>query len=216
MVASPTVINETLWGNFIMMIGKKLKRAITTAAIGAAILAAPVNASAHTIAVGTTNGGAPGAVDIYFGSYHGSGGAEGSITIGGFTFAFGLAGVGGTELAPGFGLTEGSNLFYSEASCCVHVAGLFTNPTNNTGTTIQRWQVANVTGLSSGWYNYQITGMNTAVWRDWNSDTTNWAGSLFIPESSVTGGDGVPAPAALGLFGFGLAGLGFARRRRSA
>jgi len=194
-----------------MKLGNKIRKAIAATALGGAMAIASVPANAHTILIGTTNAGAPGSVNVFMGSYHGGTYTEGSITIGGVTMAFASAGLGDLSYGTGtLGMTLGLDAFYADNT----VAGSYTALVNNTCCTLASWQSATFTGLSAGWHTYSITGMSSAHWADWNSSSPNWTGRLFIPGSS-TGGQ-VPAPAALGFLGLGLAGLGIARRRRSS
>jgi hypothetical protein len=96
----------------------------------------------------------------------------------------------------------------------VHPAGAFNQTANNTPLAVTRWQGVTFSGLAAGTYAYAITGMLSVNWADWNSNTSNWQGSLVIPRSSVV--TTVPEPGTLALFGLGMLGIGMARRRRSA
>lgn len=64
------------------------------------------------------------------------------------------------------------------------------------------------TELTAGDYTYQIFGMNSAIWEDWNSLTNNWHGQLTITEEAVVGL--LPEPGTLAVLGLGLglAGIG--------
>jgi hypothetical protein len=161
-------------------------------------------ASAHTIALGTINAGAPGSVTIWLGSYHTGAPNEGSMTLNGVTQAFNVV----SDVLPA-GLVAGDNYFYAQPNCCGSPAGQFDQTVNNTFQFVTRWQGVTFTGLAAGVYAYSITGMFTVNWADWTSNTSNWTGRLVIPESSV----GVPEPGTLALFGLGLFGLGLMRRR---
>ncbi|MGE0581537.1 MAG: PEP-CTERM sorting domain-containing protein [Steroidobacteraceae bacterium] len=178
--------------------------AVTGLAAGALLVSAP--ASAHTIALGTVNAGAPGSVTIWLGSYHTGAGNEGSLTLNGVTQAFNQI----SAVLPA-GLVAGDNYFYAQPACCLSPAGQFDQLTNLTGLAVTAWQGVTFTGLAAGIYTYSITGMFSVDWADWNSNTSNWTGRLVIPESSV----GVPEPGTLALLGLGLFGLGLMRRRAS-
>ncbi len=180
-----------------------MKRLITLALIS--MLLAPLMASAHTIAVGTTNSGVAGSVTIWMGSYHTGTFTQGAITIGTQTVNFSSAGLG--SALPDSNLVWGSNIFYADNGA----QGSYTSATNVTCCTLQSWQKATLTGLSAGPNTYSITGMSSAHWADWNSSQNNWTGSLFIPTSSIS----TPEPGALVLLSLGLAGLGFGRKKRS-
>lgn len=171
--------------------------------------------SAHTISVGTYNAGAVGSVTVTLGSYHSSGAVEGAIQL--------IAGPTGPSAVIAFSdlvtlkpgeLVDGTNNFFGSAGCCGDPAGTFNELSNLTGSPVVRWQSATFTGLTAGLYTYQISGMNTAIWEDWGSLTNNWQGQLEITGETIVGE--LPEPGMLAILGLGLAGLGYARRKRSA
>lgn len=199
------------------MLNMRKKRFTTVAAAGAVALSALAagsgSADAHTVSVGTYNAGLPGSVTIVLGSYHSSGAPEGSIQL--------IAGPGTPSAVTAFSnltttkpvlLVDGVNNFFAPDNFGLDPAGTFNNASNGTagngGGAVVRWQSVTFSGLSVGTYTYQISGMNTAVWEDWSSLTNNWTGTLQITSAAVA------EPAALGLFGLGLIGLGVAARRR--
>ena len=173
-------------------------------ALSAVVLALSGAASAHTVSLGSINAGAPGSVTIWLGSYHTGAPNEGSLTIGGNTYAFNLL----AASLPS-GLVDGTNNFYAPNSG--GATGQYNQSTNNT-ITVTRWQGVTVTGLSAGLQPYTISGMNTVNFSDWNSSTPNWTGSVFIPGSSV----GVPEPTSIALVGLSLLALGLSRRKQAA
>lgn len=173
-------------------------------AVAAAIFGMAGTASAHTIAVGTVNAGAPGSVTIWLGSYHTGAPNEGSLTLNSVTQAFNLV----SNSLPA-GLVVGSNYFYASGTS---TPGEYNQAVNTTGLAETRWQGVTFTGLSAGTYTYQITGMNTVNFSDWNSSTPNWTGQLVIPESSVNAA--VPEPATIWLVGLALGGMAARRRFR--
>ncbi len=177
------------------------KHLISLAVIG---LMAVGGASAHTIAIGSVNAGAPGSVTIWMGSYHGTL-LQGSLTIGGSSYAFNQL----TGALPS-GLTFGTNTFYASGNGTL---GEYNSSTSPTSLGINGWQGVTVTGLSAGTQLYTISGMTSANWADWNTGQSNWTGSIFIPDSSVAG---IPEPASLALVAASLLGLGMTRRRRQA
>ncbi len=171
-------------------------------ALSAAVLALSGTASAHTVSFGSVNAGAPGSVTIWLGSYHTGAPNEGSLTMGGNTYAFNL-------LAASLptGLILGDNNFYASGTSTV---GEY-NSLNDPCCGVSRWQGVTVAGLSAGFQSYTVSGMNTVNFSDWNSSTANWSGRIFIPGSSV----GVPEPTSVALVGLSLLALGLSRRKQA-
>ncbi|MCB1959174.1 MAG: hypothetical protein KDE68_01405, partial [Rhodocyclaceae bacterium] len=152
----------------------KIKQSVIAMALTAAAFAGMSgSASAHTVAVGTVNAGAPGSVTIWLGSYHTNAPNEGSLTLDGVTQAFDMV----SNVLP-TGLVVGSNYFFATSTA---TAGEFTASTNTSGIDVVRWQGVTFTGLAAGDYLYSVTGMNTVNFADWNSDQSNWTGTLNIP-----------------------------------
>lgn len=184
------------------------------AALSLGAFAGP-QANAHTISVGTYNAGTLGSVTVVLGSYHGSGSPEGAIQL--------TAGPSGPSSVISFmdlvtvkpgDLIDGTNNFFASASPNSDPSSTFDELTNVTGSTAVRWQSVTFTGLTAGDYTYQISGMNSDIWNDWNSLTANWEGQLTITGEAVVGV--LPEPGTLAVLGLGLAGIGFARRKRAA
>lgn len=189
--------------------------------VGVALLATFTSSivSAHTIAIGSTNGGAPGSVYLWMGTYdHGTPIAQGSITL-----VAGPSNVGATRNFTSFttispvGLVAGDNYFYADATPAQWgslASDSYHSATNVSGLgPVVNWQGALFTGLTAGVYTYQLSGMTSANWNNINSFQDNWRGTLVVSNTSVVG---VPEPATLGLLGLGLAGLGLARRKKQA
>lgn len=184
------------------------------AALSLGVLAGP-QARAHTISVGTYNAGVLGSVTVVLGSYHNSGSPEGSIQL-----TAGPAGPSSviffTDLVtvkPG-DLIDGTNNFFASTNPNSDPTSTFDAPTNTTGQSVVRWQSVTFAGLTAGDYTYQISGMNSDVWEDWNSLENNWEGQLTITGEAVVGV--LPEPGTLAVLGLGLMGIGYARRRKTA
>lgn len=172
--------------------------------LGLSLLAAASTSQAHTISLGSVNAGAPGSVTIWLGSYHTDAPNEGALTLNGVTKAFDIV----SDSLP-TGLVTGTNYFFADTVS--HTQGDFDSAVNSTCCSVSRWQGVTFTGLMPGDYSYAISGMLSVDWADWNSDRSNWTGTVNIPTSS----SGVPEPASAALFGLGFLGLAAARRRKS-
>jgi len=206
-----------------------MKKLVLSLALTTALTAFTGAAFAHTVALGFVPGATLGDVTFWVGNYtHGSPGNvpnEGSLRLSGqnatvygpTTTLFDL-----NSLVQPAGLTDGVNYF--------HVSG-------SSGTTgfplvdsydasgyksccgpVTAWQGVTVSGLSAGDYMFEfIEQANpTADWTEWN-DSLN---SIFTLKAGDIGGgpSAVPLPAALPLYGAGLALLGFMgwRKRRQS
>lgn len=200
-----------------------MKKILASLALATALSAFSGLALAHTVALGYVPGVNAGDVTFWVGNYtHGSPGNvpnEGSLRLSGqnttvygpTTTLFDL----NTTTKP-TGLSDGSNYFY--ASGGVGAAG---NPLvsdyNLSYITscpacggVTGWQGVSVTGLSAGDYMFEfIQQINpTQDWTEWNDSLNN----IFTLDDGDVGGGGpsvVPLPAALPLYGAGLAIMGF-------
>lgn len=183
-----------------------------------AALALSSTVFAHTTSLGTFNAGSPGSVSIVIGSYHGSG-VEGFIQ---------LIGGPGTPI-PGSPtafdswvtskpseLVDGVNNFYGQATFNTGTPGQYDQSSLSgmiAGYAPTSWQIATFSGLTAGTYTYQISGMYSDRWRDWNANIDNWTGTVVITSEVVNGvPDGGLTAMLLGLPMLALA----ARRRRQS
>jgi hypothetical protein len=155
---------------------------------------------------------------FWMGGYHQNAGAEGSLSIGESTVAFSST-VSTSNGVPDPELVFGSNLFWAASSTLTGgtaaSTGIFDSTTpvtsNADNNQLLRWQSVLISGLTAGTQDYTISGMNGNNWADYNTGSSNWTGSIYIPSSSVS--VSVSAPPALALFGLGLVGLGLMRRK---
>ena len=67
-------------------------------------------------------------------------------------------------------------------------------------------------GANSGTYSTNVAAGTLIGWNMWSSDTC--CGEDWVTISSFKQGGNVPVPATLALFGIGLAGLGWSRRKK--
>jgi len=188
--------------------------------VAAMVFIGNVSIHAHTISIGSFNAGTPGSVTLVMGTYdHGSGFPQGSITLtSGPTVPPTI-----TNLFTSFttvkptGLIDGDNNFYADttpATWGTAPADSFNSPTNTVGIgPVINWQGSTFTGLTAGVYDYTLSGMNSVNWTNINSFTNNWSGQITITDTSVTGNP-VTEPGTYAMFGLGLLGLGYAKRRK--
>lgn len=173
----------------------KLKMFAAAAAISltAALSVAP--ASAHTTAFGY-KALTDGTVDFWIGSYHPfieNPAIEGSLT---------LTGPGAT----------GPYAFGLSSSTLPTALDFYTENTLNGS--INSWQGVNASGLLDGIFTADISGMNSAKWfRIGGVTGLPWPFTFTL---NVVETADVPEPGTLALFGLGLAGLGFTRRKKAA
>jgi hypothetical protein len=177
-------------------------------------------ASAHTISIGVYNAGAPGSVTLSMGTYdHGPAIFEGSMTL-----------IGGPGIPPNVGpvafssvtstkpvgLIDGVNNFYANAQGGAQWGTLpsdsYTSATNLVGLgPVINWQELTFTGLTTGLYTYQLSGMNSANWTNVNSFANNWTGTFYV--SGVTAGNAPDGGLTAVMLGASLIGFAALRRR---
>lgn len=184
-------------------------RTSTFAFAAIAALGLATCAQAHTVAIGTTNAGGPGSVTLWMGSYHTGAPAEGSMALIAGPVTTGPVAFTTTSNTLPVGLVAGVNYFYADNSSNPGGFNQTIQPSNQPAPT--RWQGLTFSGLAPGTYTYQLTGMNTVNWSNWNTNTNNWTGTIVITGEVA----GVPEPASLTMLGLGAIGLaGYAWRRR--
>lgn len=211
-----------------------IKTLLAAVATGTVMLAASVQA--HTVSLGYVPAASPGEVTFWVGNYtHGSPGHvanEGSLRLTGAngnlypatTVAFNLSQWDGNGGKP-TGLVDGTNNYYASGSSGVAGSSLVGNYAASYITAcgacgaVTGWQGVTLTGLAAGDYMFEFIEIAnpTADWTEWN-DSLN---SIFTLGAGDVGGGGpgvVPLPAALPLYGAGLAVLGLLgwRRRQKA
>lgn len=209
------------------MLSSKISRILTPLTVAAGLFIGASQASAHVVAIGYSAGVNAGEVNLWLGSYHtfGQGDGpdlEGSARLQGlgsivydtttpFTYSEGTN--GSSAALPPSGLVLGTNLFTS-----VSYGGTSTD--QSTLDDIYSWEAATLTGLSAGDYLFTYVPIATpsAHWAPWG-DLDNITLTLTEGETSGGGtnaGTEVPEPMTLAILGFGLAGLGYARRKHAA
>jgi fibronectin-binding autotransporter adhesin len=210
-----------------------LKKILMSLGLAATLSVFSGTVLAHTVALGYVPGATLGEVTFWVGNYTHAGTPgnvpnEGSLQLSGqngtvygpTTSLFDL-----NTLSKPSGLTDGVNYFY--ASGTDGVAG---NPLVNTFAEsyitscpacgpVTGWQGVSVSGLTAGDYKFEFIEqlIPTFDWTEWN-DSLN---STFTLRAGDIGGgvSAVPLPAALPLYGAGLALMGFVgwrKRRKSA
>jgi hypothetical protein len=178
-------------------------------------------AQAHTVSIGVYNAGAPGSVTLAMGTYsHGTPIFQGTMTL--------IAGPGiPPNIAQPFasvtttkpaGLIDGVNNFYADATPAqwgTLPADSFTSASyaHNLGSLgpVVNWQELTFTGLTTGLYTYQLSGMTSQNWENLNSFQNNWTGTFFV--SGATAGNVPDGGLTALMLGASLVGFAAVRRR---
>jgi len=212
---------------------KSLLASALVASIAAGGMGVTEKAEAHATSIGYENGGAPGTVNIWLGTYnHGatSHHLEGSMNLVGVngntyastTVAFTLgAGVGPSGDFDGLGanpatskpagLVDGTTNFFAPCSTGSSAPLLGTDPNCYGG--VDHWQGAVFTGLTAGDYQFTWTPIANPT-QEWSVLNSNMNGIFTLGGVVVNPGTSVSEPGTLALLGLGLAGLSFVRRKK--
>lgn len=186
------------------------KRKLQTLALAVAMampFVAATEASAHTVAIGWSNGANAGEVNLFMGSYHYDNAGDGPNLEG----SAHLTGAGGYNVTSAFTTTY--------AITNLRPGNL---PADNINwysgynlTRINSWEAVTMTGLTTaGTYNFQYAcGAGcSAHWTPLISNT-----SFTFTDVDLGGGGSnvsVPEPMSIALLGLGLVGLGLSRRNK--
>jgi len=212
------------------MFGYKFSRVLTPLTVAAGLLFGASQASAHVIAIGYSAGANAGELNLWLGSYHANDVGDGP-NLEGSARLQGLGALAGYDTTTAFTVSEGVNSYTNVApppSGLVLGTNLFTTTFYSGGNNadpsaiadIYSWEAALVTGLTAGDYTFTYVPIATPSqhWAPY-PDIDNITLTLTAGDTSgggTTAGTQIPEPMTLGILGLGLAGIGFARRKRAA